>query len=1089
MKGIFTFMLALTLFASPLYAQKKNKKNDKKEEKGLSSATLGTMKFRSIGPSMVSGRIIDLAVNPKNHSEYYVAVASGGVFKTSNGGVTFKPIFDNQRPYSIGCVALAPSNSNIVWVGSGENNSQRSVSWGDGVYKSMDGGKTWKNMGLPKSEHIGNIVIHPTNPQIVFVAAQGPLWGPGGDRGVYKSIDGGESWEQVLKISENTGANVVLMDPRNPEVLYASSYQRRRHVYTLINGGPEAAIHKSIDGGKTWRKLTNGLPSGDVGRIGMAISPANPDYLYAIIELPGKKGGTYRSTDRGESWTMMSDYVAGSPQYYNELICDPLDENLVYSMDTYSRYSLDGGKTWIVMSTTAKHVDDHALWIDPNNTLHLLNGNDGGVYESWDRGQTWDYKQNLPLAQFYRVAVDNDKPFYNVYGGTQDNNSVGGPNQTINNSGIVNSDWYILHGGDGFEPACDPTDPNIVYAQSQHGWLVRYNRRTGEEVIIKPSEPDNGEAYKWNWDSPLIISPHNPARLYFAANKIFKSDDRGNTWKEISPDLSRQLNRNEMKIMGKVQSPEAVAKNSSTSVYGNLVSLSESPKKAGLIYAGSDDGLISISEDDGSSWRKVEQISGVPRLAYVSDLFASQHDENTVYASFENHKDNDFKPYLLKSTDKGKTWKSIVNDLPTDEPIWCIEEDHVDPNLLFVGTEYGLYFSNNGGHKWIRLKAGLPSIAIRDIDIQREENDLVLASYGRGFYILDDYTPLRTVEQVIDAKNEHIFPIAEAHIYNYRRPWGWQKRGIQGDNFYSGNNPEKGAVIRYYLPEGFSSLKAERKKTEKEATDKGIDISYPSFEALRAEMEEEKSYVAFLIKDEAGKTVRKLKSTYSKGMHKLVWDLKYQSNYPVGAKPGKGTNISNNGGAGYVVPGTYTVEMMLVTKDKVSMIGNKQSFKVSALHDEYRADMPLAMDFRQELNEFNKVYQAMNTQLNNLDKRVNTIRYALEAEADVKPEMIYKARQLQLHVDSLKEILSGDKVRKKHYADYAPGLSNRWGMLMWGTNSHSELPTQTIRNDFKIVKNRTESILKEIERIRQEEITALEKELNRVGAPYTPGRN
>lgn len=1088
MKHLFPILLALCIAASPLYAQKKKKSESKKEEYTLQTSELGTMKFRSIGPSMISGRIIDLAVNPNKHSEYYVAVASGGVFKTTNGGITYEPIFDSQRSYSIGCITIAPSNSNVLWVGSGENNSQRAVSWGDGVYKSLDGGKSWKNMGLKKSEHIGNIVIHPTNPNIVYVAAQGPLWGSGGDRGVYKTIDGGETWDKALDISENTGANVVLMDPRNPEVLYASSYQRRRHVYTLINGGPESAIHKSTDGGKTWKKLSKGLPSGDIGRIGMAISPANPDYLYAIIELPEKKGGTYRSVDQGHSWTKMNDYVAGSPQYYNELICDPIDENCVYSMDTYSQYSLNGGKNWTRMSTRSKHVDDHALWIDPTNTQHLLNGNDGGVYETWDRGKTWDYKQNLPLAQFYRVAVDNDKPFYNVYGGTQDNNSVGGPSQTINNNGIVNSDWVILHGGDGFEPACDPSDPNLVYAQSQYGWLVRYNRRTGEEVIIKPSEPNNGEAYRWNWDSPLLISPHSSSRLYFAANKIFKSDDKGNNWKVISPDLSRQLNRNELKVMGSIQSPEAVAKNASTSLYGNLVALSESPKKAGLLYAGSDDGLISISENDGDTWRKVESIAGVPQLAYVSDLYASQHDENVVYASFENHKFNDFKPYLFRSNDKGKTWTSIVSNLPTDEPIWCIEEDHENPDLLFVGTEYSLYFSIDAGINWVRLKADLPSIAIRDIAIQREENDLVLATYGRGFYILDDYSPLREIKKTIDNKEAYIFDVASAHIYNLRRPWGWRKTGHQGDNFYTANNPKKGATIRYYLAEGGTTLKSERKELEKEAIKEKKDISYPSFDELRAEKEEIKEYITFFIKNSEGKVIRKLKANYSKGLQEIVWDLKYPSNHPVGSKEGNKSNISNNGSAGFVPSGIYTVEMVIVGKTEIKTIGNQRTIKVSSLHSEYVADLDVAMNFREEMNQVNKSFKAMQKHLQVLEVKASTIRFALEAEPGVNPKMIYRSRNLETRIDSLKRIVYGDQVKKDRNAPFAPSLSDRFGTALWGTSGNLEKPTGSVLNDLKIVKSVSATINSEIDRLNATEITVLEKELDRIGAPYTPGR-
>jgi photosystem II stability/assembly factor-like uncharacterized protein len=688
----------LILLSTSTFAQK----NKKKEEDNYSVKTsdLSFLKFRSIGPAMISGRIIDLAVNPENTSEYYVAVASGGVFKTENGGISYFPIFDSQKSYSIGCITIDPNNTNVIWVGTGENNSQRSVSWGDGVYKSLDGGKSWKNMGLKKSEHIGKILIDPRNSNVIWVASQGPLWAAGGDRGLYKSVDGGKNWEKVLDISENTGVSDIAFDPGNPDVVYATSYQRRRQVYTLIDGGPESTIYKTENGGKSFRKIEKGLPSADKGRIGIAVSPVNSNYVYAIIEAAEGKGGFYRSTNKGESWKKMSSYLSNSPQYYQEIIADPIDVNCVYSMDTYARYTLDGGKSFTKFSYKSKHVDDHAIWIDPRNTKHLLVGGDGGLYESFDQGKTWDYKANLPLSQFYRVTADNDLPFYNVYGGTQDNNSVGGPSRTTNAHGIRNSDWIITQGGDGFKSQIDPTDPNTVYAQYQHGGLARYNKLTGLGLDIKPSSPDGENDYRWNWDAPLIISPHNPKRLYFAANKLFKSDDRGDNWEIVSPDLSQQINRNKLKIMGKIQSPEAVAKNASTSYYGNIVSLDESPKKEGLLYVGTDDGLVQVSEDGGKTWVKYSSFPGVPETTYVSCIKASLYDENIVFASFENHKRSDFKPYILKSTDKGRTWKSIASNLPEDEVVWDIAQDHVNPDLLFIGTEYGVYLTLDGGNHW-----------------------------------------------------------------------------------------------------------------------------------------------------------------------------------------------------------------------------------------------------------------------------------------------------------------------------------------------------------------------------------------------------
>ncbi|MCK5856907.1 MAG: hypothetical protein KAG64_05420 [Bacteroidales bacterium] len=1083
-KTLLSFLLIALLSIGNTFAQKKKAKQEK-DKYYVNSGMLSTLKFREIGPAMISGRISDLAVNPNNHSEYYVAVASGGVFKTTNSGVTFKPIFDKQGSYSIGCISIDPNNSNVVWVGTGENNSQRSVSWGDGIYKSLDGGKSWKNMGLKESEHIGKIIIDPNNSNIVYVAAQGPLWGAGGDRGLYKTTDGGQNWELILEISENTGVSDIAIDPRNTAVLYATSYQRRRHVYTLINGGPESTIYKSEDAGKTWRKIEKGLPGGDKGRIGIALSPANPDYLYAIVEAAEGKGGTYRSTDRGESWTKMNSYVSGSPQYYQELIPDPKDPNCFYSMDTYARYTLDGGKSFTKFSYKSKHVDDHALWIDPNNTQHLLNGSDGGLYESYDRGKTWDYKANLPLSQFYRVAVDNDLPFYNVYGGTQDNNSVGGPSRTIKKHGIVNTDWYITNGGDGFESQIDPTDPNTVYAQAQYGWIVRYNRATGEKIGIKPVEPDNGEAYRWNWDAPLLISPHNPKRLFFAANKLFKSDDRGNSWEVISPDLTRQLNRNELKVMGIIQSPEAVAKNASTSIYGNIVAFDESPKKEGLLYVGTDDGLIQISEDMGKSWKKQTSVAGVPETTYVSCLKASLHDENVVYASFENHKNNDFKPYILKSTNKGGSWTSIAGNLPDDEVVWNIAEDHENPDLLFVGTEHGLFFTIDNGVHWTKLSAGLPNIAIRDIDIQRRENDLVLASYGRGFYVLDDYSALRDLKKVED-KEDYIFPIRPSLMYNESSPFGWRKKGHFGDNFYTANNPPVGAVFTYYIAEGMKTPKQIRKKEEAKKIKANEEISYPTFDYFAKEDKALNPYILFTIRDEQGNVVRKLKASASAGMKRIVWDFRYPATAAI-RSGGRKNNFANEGGGLPVVPGNYTVEMAKVLGNEITSIGNKQTFVCRSLYNQRLASDPATQKLKLEMQELNRVFSGITQEFGQLNKQLKLVALAIKSTPNSTSEMMKSALAIQVQLDSINVLLYGDKVRSKRNAASAPGLQSRLGNAIYNSWGTHEPPTQTQIDDFEIVQSHMGQVQMDLKSIK-EDLKDLDGALDKIKAAYTPGR-
>ncbi|MCH7705260.1 MAG: glycosyl hydrolase, partial [Planctomycetes bacterium] len=641
--GVFSYLLAASVGLAG-----DDSEGESGKDKPMSAGTFAGLKLRSIGPALMSGRVGDFAVNPAKPSQYFVAVCSGGVWKTDNAGTTYKPVFDSQGSYSIGCVTMDPNNPNVVWVGTGENNSQRSVSFGDGVYRTRDGGAHWENMGLKESEHIGMIAIDPRDSDTVYVAAQGPLWRSGGDRGLYKTSDGGKTWDRVLHISDDTGVNEVHMDPRDPDVLYASSYQRRRRVWTLINGGPESAIYKSTDAGATWRKLTHGIPGVDKGRIGMCISPANPDVVYAIIEAADGKGGFFRSTNRGETWEKRNDYMSSSPQYYNEIVCDPIEVDRVYTLDTFMHVTEDGGKTFQRVPRKYRHVDDHALWIDPTDNDHLLVGCDGGIYESYDRGGNWQFKPNLPVTQFYRIGIDDSLPFYYVYGGTQDNNSQGGPSRTKSPAGITNDDWFITVGGDGYQTRVDPTDPNIVYSMWQYGGLIRHDRRSGEIVDIKPLEPPGEKPYIWNWDSPLILSPHDHKRLYFAANRLFRSDDRGDSWTVISDDLSRGLDRNALKIMGKIQNVDAVSKNRSTSIFGNAVALTESPMVEGLLYVGTDDGLIHVTEDAGEHWRKIALFPGVPDMTYVSRLEASQHNADTVYAAFDTPKNGDFKPYFLK---------------------------------------------------------------------------------------------------------------------------------------------------------------------------------------------------------------------------------------------------------------------------------------------------------------------------------------------------------------------------------------------------------------------------------------------------------
>ena len=1074
-------LFAISAIALTSLAQKKTDDKDEKKQ-----ATLSGMSFRAIGPALVSGRVIDLAVNPNNSDEFYVAAASGGVWKTTNHGNTFSPIFDNYGSYSIGCVTIDPNNEHTVWVGTGENNNQRSVAYGDGIYKSMDDGKSFKNMGLKNSEHIAKIVVMPGNSEVVYVAAYGPLWSEGGDRGIYKTTDGGENWERIFHVSDNTGFSDLWMDPRDPNTMYAAAHQRRRHTWTYLSGGPESAIYKTTDGGQNWRKINKGLPNADLGRIALAVSPANPDVVYAMVEGFDKEhGGFYRSENRGENWERQSDYFT-SGNYYIELIPDPNDVDKVFSMDTWLHHTEDGGKSFKKTGEKSKHVDNHAMWVNPNNTDHWLVGCDGGLYETWDAAENWKFYQNLNITQFYRVAIDNDEPFYNVYGGTQDNNTIGGPSRTTNAHGISNFDWYITRGGDGFEPQVDPTDPNIVYSQAQYGWLVRFNKKTGERVNIKPVERKGEDAYRWNWDAPIIISPHNHKRLYFAANKVFKSDDRGNTWEVISEDLSQQIDRNKLKVMGTTWGPDAVALHKSTTIYGNIVSLNESPVQEGLLYAGTDDGLIHVTEDDGGSWKKLTSFPGVPANTYVMDIRADVKDANTVYAVFNNHKQGDFKPYILKSTNQGAAWTSITGDLPEKGAIYTLRQDPVDPQLIFVGTEYGVFFTRDGGKKWIQIKGGLPTIAVRDMEIQERENDLVLASFGRGFYILDNYAPLRNLGDTA-GKAAHILPIKDALIFNETNPMGTKGKASQGEAFFTTDNPPIGAVITYYLGENMQTLTEQRRAKEKKVRKDGGDVVYPDLEDLREEDLEQKPYLLFEIKDANGNVVSRYKEKGKKGLNQSVWNYRMEPTSPVRLKESDPGRYGSPDWGALVLPGTYSVTIHKMQSGELSTIAGPTSFIVNMLHDAQivKADKEALTQFINEVDNARRIIQASGKQVGELKKQLDYMEQAILQTPKADPTWLVDIHQLKRDIAEIETALHGDRTRGSREMESYPGISGRVETIVYNLYNHTEAPTSFEKESLAAALDEYQSVRPMIKSVEDKSAT-LTKKLTDAGAPYFP---
>lgn len=1085
MRLINSILVLALLCTVPLYAQKKKNAPETLVTDTLKASTFSGLKFRSIGPAFTSGRIADFAVNPNNHSEYYVAVASGHLWKTVNSGTTWQPVFDNNGAYSMGCVTMDPNNSNVVWLGTGENNHQRALGYGNGVWKTLDGGKSWNNMGLKESRQIGDIVVDPTNSDVVFVAAEGSAWGPGGERGLYKTSDGGQSWKKVLEISEHTGVNNVVMDPVDSNILYATSEQRRRHAFTKIGGGPESAVYKSTDKGETWRKLTSDLPSGDVGGMGIAVSPVDRNVVYLIIEAEGTTGGFFRSSDRGESWTKMSDH-SSSGQYYNELFCDPEDVNKVYSVETFTHFTEDGGKTWNQLPQTKRHVDDHAMWIDPEDTKHFLIGGDGGIYETWDGGTTWLFKSNLPVTQFYRVGLDNSYPFYNVYGGTQDNNTLGGPSRNFCSAGVSNEDWYALLGGDGFWVAADPTDPNIVYCEYQYGNMFRHDKKTKENLDIKP-QPGKGElTYKWNWNTPLIISPHSHTRLYTAANKVFRSDDRGESWEVISDDITTQTDRNAWPVMDHFWSIDAVVKDVSTSLWGTAVSIDESRLKENLLFVGTDDGVISVTEDAGKSWTQIKKFPGIPEFTYISDIMASKHDPNVVFAAFNNLKKDDFTPYLLKSLDKGKTWISIAGDLPDNGSIHAIEQDHVNPDLLFAGTELGAYFSLDGGKQWLKM-SGVPDIAIYDMAIMQRENDLVLATFGRGFYILDDFTPLREFagNSNIIASEASLFPVKNALMYVEND----EKYG-QGEGLYHAPNPPFGAQFTYYLKEAPKTLEQKRRDTEKELFKEKKPIPQPSFEDLRKEKNEDPHYLLFTIKDESGNTIRKITTAPKQGINRINWDLRYENLTPLRTPVNKFNPTASSRSGMPALPGKYSVTMGLSERGEIKPLAGPLTFSANLIDNTSlpRQDREEQDKFLIELGELTRLLTGTQSAMNEALKNIITIKQTIFASARLTGNLMQRVESIEKELRDIEFIFMGTSPQAS-WEEIPPAEMPLYYRLMsissgnWGS-SHGI--TKTMKAGFEILKHEFPPVQERVKTVLVE-IKAIQNELERMKVPWTPG--
>ena len=1065
--------LFLFFVLTGIYSFSQNKRKSKSKE--YNKVSLTDFNFRNIGPAFLSGRIADIAIDSKNENIWYVAVGSGGVWKTLNSGTTWIPLFDDENSYSTGCVTIDPNNSATIWVGTGENVGGRHVAYGDGIYKSDNGGKSWTNMGLKKTEHISKIIVHPENSNIVWVAAQGPLWKKGGQRGVYKTINGGKNWKKVLGNSQWTGATDILIDPRNPNVLYAATWDRHRTVAAFMGGGPGSGIHKSVDGGETWKKLHKGLPNdrdsnGDgkideddlptvnMGKIGLAISPQKPDVLYAAVELERTTGGVYKSEDSGESWNKMSNAVSGAtgPHYYQELYASPHKFDRLYLMNVRVLTSEDGGKTFEQLKENKKHSDNHVIAFKKNDPDYLLIGTDAGIYESFDLAENWRYIKNLPLTQFYKVAVNNAEPFYHIFGGTQDNGSAGGPSATDEIEGISNKHWYKTLFADGHQSATDPEFNNLIYAETQQGGLHRIDLITGEQTFIQPQAGINEPHERFNWDAPIIVSPHNPSTIYFGSYRVWKSENRGDSWIPISGDLTRNENRIELPIMGRKQSWDNSWDVGAMSNYNTITSLSESPIKKGLIYAGTDDGFIQITKDGGENWKKIPVTSlGLPKRSFVNDIKADIHDENIVYVVLDNHKEGDFNPYLFKSEDQGNSWVPISNDLPKRTLLWRIVQDHINKNLFFLATEFGVYTSLNGCKNWQKLN-GTPNMSFRDLVIQKRESDLVAASFGRGFYVLDDYSPLRNFSNENLKKKGHLFPIKDGKWFIQR-----SNLGNTGADFYLAENPKYGVTMTYHLGNNYETKSEKRKKSEKRLNQNLLDVPFPGYNNLDEEKNETPAYIKISIEDQEGNIIRHLKERAAKGTHRITWDLRHMFKGSV-----TDSNKKYNLRGPIVKPGKYSASLYLVENGETTKLSEKKIFELKPIYKSILKGTSFK-DYNNYVDDYFRVYndvQLIEHKIKAANEKVNSLKIAIENTPRETEELVLDFHNLKNSLLLVERKVFGNESKTEIGEKNTPTLFNRIRVASQGLSS-SYGPTKLHMESLDMARLMNEEIKPLIEKL------------------------
>ena len=1067
------------------------------------NTTFKPLKFREIGPAVMGGRIDAFAVVESNPDIIYVGTASGGVLKSTNGGTTWEPMFDDQTTSTIGDIAVSQSDPSIVWVGTGESNNRQSSSWGNGVYKSLDGGKTWQHVGLDETHHIGRIVINPNDPNTVYVAAAGRLWGSSKERGVYKTTDGGKTWQNVLFINEDTGVNDIAMDPSSPNTLIAGAYQRRRTVFGFSGSGPGGGLYKTTDGGATWKKLEKGLPWDpnapplpasatkpdpesikEIGRMGVAFYRRDPNVVYALVEHA--QGGVFRSDDKGETWTKMSD-TNPRGSYYSQIRIDPNNDQRLWVHGAQMYYSEDGGKTFRTNLIQRIHGDYHATWINPRDSNHMITGSDGGIYISHDRGRSWDFVNTIPLGQFYEVGYDMSKP-YRICGGLQDNNVWCGPSATADTRGIANSEWLTVAGGDGFYAQIDPTDPTIVYSESQDGNVNRRDLKTHESRNIRPPAPE-GERYRFQWNSPIVISAFDPHTIYYGGNYLFKSTDRGDSWTRLGNDLTNGQDRDKLPIMGKAPDKYTLSRHDGVQAWPAITTVSESPMNKDLLWVGTDDGNVQVTRDGGKTWKNVaDKFKGVSKGTYVSRIVASRHNEGTAYATFDGHRSNDFNVYAFMTSDYGETWKPIRTGIPDDAgTLHVIREHFRNPKLLFAGTERALFISNDQGAHWSKLKLNLPTVPVDDIAIHPRENDLILGTHGRSIWIFDDLTPFEQWTDSIASEDLHLFDIRPA------TEWRTANRGgATGQKAFFGPNPPNGAIIDYYLK------------------------NKPG----------EKDRVRVTITDSAGKVIREIDGTKEPGVNRVIWDFKTRSvtapprtgeesaaaaapsetessesaaeNPPAAAAPGQAAQAPPGGGGfgGFsggmrVDPGEYSV--------KVAVGKNEQTKKV-VVEEDPRITVSAAdrAARRQALNQLGQMAVTAVTarrSITGLRTSLNTTIENWKKTGAAKPsDAIQKAAaDLLTKVDDTCKKLGtpaqcGDRAplgtAGPPLVYVPPAVTVRVTQLLGGIENYAAAPTQWQLDQIKVLQPMLSDATAAARKLAQEDLAALNKMMADAGVPY-----